>query len=440
MATIKFVRIGETIHARMSVGRGTLIKKSTGYKCTDVNDWDASKGMIKIGGSHERRKLRAKVKHLKDTLDERLSHEVNPDAMWLSDNINDITNKKQRGDITLFANYFELFLERAPERAGHKRDGGTITQRRIGHYNNVKQKVSAFDKHRKRETYLTEIDKRWGASFIDFLRNRQQLGDGTIQGIVKTIKTICNEAVADKVITHIDFKQIAIAKAKTQATYLSFDELDIIEALEIEQSYLDNARDWLLIACEIGQRGGDLLRLEHVAKNDDMMFVDIKQQKGSELVRIALSPRARRVIDKHGGRFPRRIAESNYNEYIKRVCERAGIDEPTHGKLMQVVGTEQKRNKRTGEIETRDMYRKVEGTYPKWKLISTHVGRRSFASNYYGLMPVEYIMSVTGHTTEKQLLAYIKKPKMTFASYTYQAMMQIEHEHRRNKQPKMKVV
>ena len=42
-------------------------------------------------------------------------------------------------------------------------------------------------------------------------------------------------------------------------------------------------------------------------------------------------------------------------------------------------------------------------------MVSTHTARRSFATNHYGKLPTPVIMSATGHTTERMLLAYIQK-------------------------------
>jgi integrase len=45
----------------------------------------------------------------------------------------------------------------------------------------------------------------------------------------------------------------------------------------------------------------------------------------------------------------------------------------------------------------------------KWEKISTHTARRSFATNMYNMnVPSLTIMAITGHTTEKSFLRYIK--------------------------------
>lgn len=43
-----------------------------------------------------------------------------------------------------------------------------------------------------------------------------------------------------------------------------------------------------------------------------------------------------------------------------------------------------------------------------YKLVSSHICRRSFASNLYGELPNMVIMAITGHQTEAQFLKYIK--------------------------------
>ena len=51
-------------------------------------------------------------------------------------------------------------------------------------------------------------------------------------------------------------------------------------------------------------------------------------------------------------------------------------------------------------------------TKPKYELIGSHIGRRSFATNYYGKIPTALIMSVTGHLTESSFLMYIDRERL----------------------------
>ncbi len=46
---------------------------------------------------------------------------------------------------------------------------------------------------------------------------------------------------------------------------------------------------------------------------------------------------------------------------------------------------------------------------PKYKAITTHIGRRSFATNYHGQIDTVLLISATGHATEVQFLRYVGK-------------------------------
>ena len=88
--------------------------------------------------------------------------------------------------------------------------------------------------------------------------------------------------------------------------------------------------------------------------------------------------------------FPRSISLQKFNDYLKEVCEIAGIDTPTNGKRYDT-----------------DLEYYVSGLYPKHELVSSHICRRSFATNSYGKIPTAIIMRLTGHASEAMLLKYI---------------------------------
>lgn len=43
----------------------------------------------------------------------------------------------------------------------------------------------------------------------------------------------------------------------------------------------------------------------------------------------------------------------------------------------------------------------------KWEAITSHICRRSFASNFYGKIPTPLLMEATGHSTEQMFQRYI---------------------------------
>jgi integrase len=90
--------------------------------------------------------------------------------------------------------------------------------------------------------------------------------------------------------------------------------------------------------------------------------------------------------------MPTSLSDVEFNRVIKLICKDVGIDNLVHGN---------RRNPVTNRKET--------GLFEKWKLISSHTCRRSFATNLYksGLSTL-VIMQITGHSTERNFLKYIK--------------------------------
>ncbi|GEJ46979.1 tyrosine-type recombinase/integrase [Chryseobacterium sp. ON_d1] len=196
-----------------------------------------------------------------------------------------------------------------------------------------------------------------------------------------------------------------------KSVYLNFDELDKIERTEMPNECLDNARDWLLIACYTGQRVSDYLRFNSsmIVKDDEnQSYIEFNQVKTGTKMQIPLLQKVQNILLKRGGEFPRKISDVNLNLYIKDVCEIAGINEILYnGKVMTIEREDLPR-----------ITRKVFGCYPKYQLVTSHIGRKSFATNFYEKIPITYLLNFTGHKTERQLLTYISKTDVEKAKST----------------------
>src|SRR5690606_27699258 len=133
----------------------------------------------------------------------------------------------------------------------------------------------------------------------------------------------------------LDTLRVKLQKKPTAKIYLSFDELDTIGALQGLTEHLDNARDWLIISCYTGQRISDFMRFNKsmIREERGKSFLDIKQRKTGKSVSIPLLPEVVRILDKRGGEFPRAISHQRYNDYVKDVCELAGLTDKVSGGL-----------------------------------------------------------------------------------------------------------
>ncbi|MDP9961666.1 phage integrase SAM-like domain-containing protein [Chryseobacterium lathyri] len=199
-------------------------------------------------------------------------------------------------------------------------------------------------------------------------------------------------------------------KDKPKHIYLSFEELENIKNSEQPHDYLDNAKDWLIIACFTGQRVGDFLKFEKsmIVENK---YIEFKQEKTGKLMQIPLLKEVKKILDKRNGEFPRKISDVKFNKYIKIVCKNAQILEVVYGLKSQVLENKTKRG--------------VLGYYPKYELVASHIGRRSFATNFHTLTATVDIMYVTGHSTEKQFLVYIGKTEKEMAVRTANSFAKI---------------
>ena len=153
---------------------------------------------------------------------------------------------------------------------------------------------------------------------------------------------------------------------------------------------LENSRKWILIGLVIGQRVSDLLHLktEQIREAENGLYIDIIQQKTEKHVTVGVvDPVVIRILTTE---LPYQVSQQLFNVQLKEICRLAGITIP-----VKAYKTCEK---------TR---RKVLGIYPKYRVLSSHDLRRSFATNYFGKIETPVLMQITGHAKESTFLSYI---------------------------------
>ena len=144
-------------------------------------------------------------------------------------------------------------------------------------------------------------------------------------------------------------------------------------------------------------------------------FIEFTQVKTDKIMTVALHPKVIEILEKRNGNFPKVISDPKYNLFIKQVCRIAKITQKIQGSKLNDLNKEDEAAKKTKKQEDVKQYRKESGIYPKWELITSHIGRRSFATNFYGTIPTTYLMNVTGHSTEAMFLSYLGKSNKDLA-------------------------
>ena len=112
------------------------------------------------------------------------------------------------------------------------------------------------------------------------------------------------------------------------------------------------------------------------------------QQKTKKEILFPLHPTVLHAIERNGNNFPELMDIQHYNIGIKEIARLANLNESI------------KARKRLG-------FRNREVNAEKWEVLSSHIGRRSFATNFYGKIPTPLLMEATGHSTEHMFLRYI---------------------------------
>lgn len=423
MATIKYLlqskKENSSIHLRLSISRDLVLKKKTGL-FINYNDWSLSRALPKqtIGGN---KNISASLTDLSVTVTQKLN-EANSKGViingdWLENVIEVYFGRKEEsGRSNLLTDAIQDIIDNASTRMNSKRQRG-LSKSRINSYKSLKRIIIDFQNDEPIK--VVDVDKSFSQKFDNYMKNIKGYQESYAVKKMADIKIACNDANGYGIPISNDLNNIKTPIASNEnIIYLNQSEIDQIENSFIENEALKNARTWLILGCNIGQRGGDLLKLtkKNFVKKSGLEIIQLKQQKTGKNVTIPVLEKTKQIL-KEGLPYP--ITIQKFNKYIKKVCELSGIDEPTKGSKIEVI------EKGKGNIQKR----KIQGIYPKFELIGSHVCRRSYASNRYGNLPTALIMKVTGHSTEKMLCNYIAQNEIDFAQqivdfYTLQAQKQ----------------
>jgi integrase len=321
------------------------------------------------------------------------------DKKWLENQIHLYYNPPAAPEQlpTDLINYLDKYLE------FKKNDITYNTKKKI---NVIKQLLMRYVDYLKKPLNLTDIDGNFKMCFEAYCLENLY-APNTIATAFKFIKTICNHAKSNGLNISSQLGNIKVKQTKVDNIYLTFEELDKIEKTEKEKftDSLLNARDWLIISCYTGQRISDFMRFtdKQIRIENSKSLLEFTQVKTGKNMTVPLHQKVLEILKKRDGKFPYAISDQKYNAYIKKVCEIAEINEVVKG------------SKKSETSEDSGIYRKESNDFKKWELVTSHIGRRSFATNFYGKIPTTYLIYVTGHSTEQMFLTYIGKSNKDLA-------------------------
>lgn len=294
-------------------------------------------------------------------------------------------------------NFVEYFSKYIQDKKPH------VKPNTIKKYNVIKNKIIKYDAYMKSPLLISNVGSDFQKSFEAFSA-KNGYAKNTITMELRMIRNICRLAGRGGMEISKDIESIDSKYEDVDNVFLTFNELEKIKEPNLSP-YHDNARNWLIISCYTGQRVSDFMRFDismvrqqKNKKGETVNLIEFTQTKTEKTMTLPLSKEVMEIINKLGG-FPKPISETKYNTYIKDVCKKAGLTERVIGAKKVHIRTE----------NGKKIFRKQKGLYLKYELVSSHIGRRSFASNFYGKIPTSLLIAATGHSTEAMFLKYIGK-------------------------------
>jgi len=293
----------------------------------------------------------------------------------------------------LFLDYLAHFISNSTTKRVQGYGTVGLAHNTIRTYKSLLRIIKVYEFEKSEKLYINSIDKHTAESFIRFLKIEQQYSDNYCGQLLKLLKIILRDAEKSGLEVHPYSNYIESFKQKSSDRILHILNPSEIRALkelkQIPESHKDSYK-WLLIGLSIGQRVSDVLKLtpKNLRKAPSGLYIDILQQKTKKAVTVGVADPL--VIEILENEFPRRVSQVAFNKEIKTLCKLAGID-------VWVSGFKNNPKTRRKEIVKA----------PKYEFVTSHIMRRSFASNYYGKIETPLLMNITGHTKESTFLTYI---------------------------------
>ena len=408
MATIKFklrtANNPSTIFLRFLGGRKFDFSIPLPLQ-VNPKDWNENKEEVKNTlSAKEKEQTNTKLRNIKTNILNGFN-ELNGNTglvnkRWLQDIVNKtltITVIQHKKPLLYFIEEYIIMVKTKPSAL----TGKILSISRQKSYKGTLNKLDLFGK----EKYKLDFDTITIDFYYDFIEWCEGKGysKNYIGKFISNIKHFMSEAHEEKLHNNLVFRSRKFKKLSedTDELYLSIKELSRIERVDLSKypEGYNTARDLFIIGAYTGLRVSDFNNLSE----DNILFVlntkviKVATKKTGEPVVIPIHPIVNRILEKRNGDLPPKLSDQKINDYLKVIGEEAEINE-------NFRRTSTKGGKKVTTLK------------PRYEHIKTHTARRSFCTNAYlsGMDSID-IMAISGHTTEKSFLRYIKVTKEQIA-------------------------
>jgi len=271
-------------------------------------------------------------------------------------------------------------------------------------YRKFLETLSEYEKVIGSKLQLRNTRKKDIEGFIDWLET-ENYQSSTIERNIGRLRFFFNRATELNYEVNQAFKERIYFEPDDDIEGVYLNEREIQKIIDKDFSNDDElnlAKQNLLLGLHTGVRISDLSKLDtnNISEGN---FV-IKTKKTLNKVVIPIHPVVEKIMKDNFGCLPRKMKSSDFNRHIKTICQVCEIDYLVYGKLFD-----------------KDLKRKKVGYFKKYQLISSHVCRRSYATNF----------SEAGTETLNSVLGWSKNSRM---SEKYNQTSKIEYANQMRKQ------
>ena len=395
------VLITENVPIRMRVNFASKrIEFTTGYRI-DSAKWDVDKQRVKNGCSN---KLKQSASEINASL---LEYYTEIQSIFKRFEVEDVMPTPEQIKEAFNALHKPVSEEPKPKKEALPCDFFQVFDDFVedcGRQNNWTD--STFEKFAAVKNHLTNFregltfeffDERGLNDYVGYLRDVKEMRNTTIGKQLSFLKWFLRWAFKKGVHQNnaYDSYKPKLKSTQKKIIFLTWDELNRLREFKIpsNKQALERVRDVFLFQCFTGLRYSDVFNLRRSDIKGD--HIEVTTVKTSDSLIIELNNHSKAILDKYkdvafeDDKVLPVITNQKMNDYLKELAEMAGIDEP-------IRQTYYKGNERIDEVT------------PKYALLGTHAGRRTFICNALALgIPPQVVMKWTGHSDYKAMKPYI---------------------------------
>ena len=379
---------------------GYRIDFSTGYRI-DAFKWDADKQRVKNGCTNKLKKSASEINadllmyytDIQNLFKEFEVQGIIPTPEQLKESfVNRHRKPEQESEIieerpkVLFNAAFDEFIKEV----GNQNSWGKATYEK---FKAIRNHLKDFDKNPSFE----KIDETWLTAHMNHLRNVCDMRNITTEKHINYLKWFLRWSVKKGYNDNAIFDSFKpkLKNAQKKVIFLNWKELNQLRDFSIPETkkYLERVRDVFLFCCFTGLRHSDVYNLKRSDVKDN--YIEITTIKTADNLIIELNNHSKTILAKYknvafeNDKVLPVISNQKMNDYLKELGELAEINE-------LVRETYYKGNQRIDEV------------MPKYALLGTHAGRRTFICNALSLgIPPQVVMKWTGHNDYKAMKPYI---------------------------------